>query len=160
MATLAAFLFAAIRPALAADVVVSGAWARATAPGQDSGAVYLTLKSPARLKLVDVASPVAGSAMFHWMAMQDGVMKMGRQERMSLLASEPLELKPGGSHIMLMDLKKPLKEGERVPLTLTFKRHDNSQFKVDVSAEVRPLTGAAPDDAAPAQAGHNHHDHR
>lgn len=136
------------------ELEVRNAWVRATAPGQEMAAAYMTLHSPIRLKLLAAKSSVAKSATLHWMAMQDGVMKMGELHSMSILANEPFELKPSGSHIMLGDLKKPLKAGDTVPLTLTFKRHDNSKFTVKVKAEVRTQDGSAPE-----QQHEHHHDH-
>ena len=106
----------------ASDAVeITNAWTRATAPGQQVGAAYMTLTSKADMALESVESPVAGSVEIHSMTMKDGVMRMRKLETLPLKADQPEHLAPGGFHLMLFDLKKPLKVGETVDFTLHFK---------------------------------------
>ena len=103
-----------------ADVTVSDPWVRGTVPAQRATGAFMRLQADQDLRLVAASSPVAGVAEVHEMLMQDNVMKMRRLDGIALGKGKPLELKPGGYHVMLMDLKQPLKAGEQVPLTLTF----------------------------------------
>ncbi|MEZ7829783.1 MAG: copper chaperone PCu(A)C [Brachymonas denitrificans] len=103
-----------------ADVTVSDPWVRGTVPAQRATGAFMRLQADQDLRLVAASSPVAGVAEIHEMVMQDNVMKMRRVDGIALGKGKPLELKPGGYHVMLMDLKQPLKAGEQVPLTLTF----------------------------------------
>lgn len=114
-------LFFLITSHAKADVLISDAWARANAPGQSVGAAYMTLKSPQDSTLFQVKSSAADSVEIHSMTMTNGVMKMRALETLPLLAGKPEKLAPGGFHLMLFDLKKPLKAGEKVTFTLSFK---------------------------------------
>lgn len=115
-------LLLAVGACQAADpVAASHGWARATAPGQDVGAAYLDLKSASDLTLVKVESPAADSVEIHKMAMKDGVMEMRMLETLELPAGQTVKLAPGGFHLMLFDLKKPLKAGDTLPVSLHFK---------------------------------------
>jgi len=105
-----------------AEVSISNAWVRENAPGQKIGAAYMTLKSPESRKLVYVEAPSnAGSVEIHSMSMSNGIMKMRMLEELTIEANEPVSLKPGSFHLMLMDLKKPLKAGDEVTFRLCFK---------------------------------------
>lgn len=134
-----ACIFAAtLMPAYAyADVTVSDAWARASRPGQKVGAAYMTLQSPEDTTLVKVESPAAGTIEIHSMSMNDGVMKMRMLENMPLKANESVKLAPGGFHLMLFDLEKPLTAGETVPFTLHFKDNAGKTSSVQADAPVR-----------------------
>jgi periplasmic copper chaperone A len=104
-----------------AEVTITDAWVRENAPGQKIGAAYMTLKSPEDTKLVYVeAAAVAGSVEIHSMTMNNGVMKMRMLEELTLEANKPASLKPGSFHLMMLDLKKPLKAGEKVTFRLCF----------------------------------------
>jgi copper(I)-binding protein len=119
----------------AADpVAISHAWARATAPGQDVGAAYLELKSAIDLTLTKAESPAASSVEVHKMSMKDGVMEMRMLETLELPAGQTVKLEPGGFHLMLFDLKKPLKAGENMRMTLHFKNKSGkeSSMKIDL----------------------------
>lgn len=117
----AAILLAGV-PAHAQSVDVQGAWARATVPGQMATGAFMSLSAKAPSRLVRAASPVAGVVEVHEMKMDGDVMKMRAVERgLELPAGKTVELKPGGYHVMLMDLKLPLKKDTMIPLTLTFK---------------------------------------
>lgn len=129
--------------AAAADAVsVKDAWVRATAPGQKVAGAYMELTSRAEAALVAAASPAAARAELHTMAMEGGVMKMRPVERVALPAGKTVKLAPGGLHVMLVDIKRPLKEGEKVALTLTVELADRTRATVAVEAPVRSLAGA------------------
>jgi hypothetical protein len=127
----------------AEPIAVTGAWARATAGGQKVGAAYMELAAPAGTALVAAETPVSARVELHTMSMEGGVMKMRPVEKIEVPAAGKVSLKPGGLHLMLIDLKQPLKEGSRVPITLTF-QSGAAKTTVSVEAEVRPLSGAAP----------------
>jgi copper(I)-binding protein len=94
--------------------------------------------------LVSASSPAAGITEIHEMAMEKDVMKMRQVSRLPVAPGKPAELKPGGYHVMLMDLKQPLKAGDSVPITLTFEKADKSRQTVEVKAEVRALGAPTP----------------
>ena len=126
--------------AYAADIKVSDVWARATAPGQENGSVGLVITSPTDARLIAVTSPAAASAEIHTMTMDGGVMKMRQLEFLPLPAQQPVTLGPGSEHLMLFGLKKPLKAGDKVPLTITVQYADKKTRKINITALVRPLT--------------------
>ena len=120
-------------------VTVTHAWVRATAPGQRVAGAYLEFSSAVPSTLVAVSSPVAGSAEIHSMRLENGVMQMRQLESLELPAKQMVKLEPGGLHLMLLDLKKPLKRGDKVPLRLTLQRTDRSKTVLEVQAEVRSV---------------------
>ena len=124
----------------AADIKVSDVWARATAPGQENGSVGLVITSPTDARLIAVTSPAAASAEIHTMTMEEGVMKMRQLEYLPLPAQQPVTLGPGSDHLMLFGLKKPLKAGDKVPLTITVQYANKKTSKINITAQVRPLT--------------------
>jgi copper(I)-binding protein len=124
--------------AFAADTVtVSNAWVRATAPGQEVGAAYLDMKSASDARLVKVETSAAGSVEIHSMAMKNGVMKMRMLEEMALPAGKTVSLAPGGFHLMLFDLKQPLKAGEKVLFTFIIKDRKGKATTQQVTAPIR-----------------------
>jgi copper(I)-binding protein len=140
---LTAALIAIALPA-AADVSVTGAWVRGTVAGQKSTGAFMQIKSPADTALVAVSSPAAKIAEVHSMKMEGGVMKMNAVDKLAVPAGQGVELKPGGYHVMLLDLVAPLKEGDSVPLKLTFEDKAGKKETLDVKAVVRPLAAGAP----------------
>ncbi len=134
-------------PLHAASLIVEDAWTRSTAPLQPVAGAFMKLTSDTNAVLVGASSPVAGRVEVHMMRMQDGVMFMRPVKSLFLPKGQTIELKPGGYHIMLMDLKQPFKVGETVPLILKI-RADNKVRTVSVKAEVRDMM-------AP-EAGHHH----
>lgn len=131
---------AAVLPsaASAADAIrVIDPWARATLPGQKVGGVYMEIVSPSDARLTGVSSPVAAAAEVHSMTMDGGTMRMRAVDALDLHAGKPVKLAPGGYHVMLFDLKKPLAAGEKVPLTLVIEEAGGRVYKVTVSAIVR-----------------------
>lgn len=131
----AALLFAA--QASASDVTVSGAWARASAPGQDNAAVSLHVTSQKDGRLIAVSSTASARAEFHAMKIDNGMMKMRQADSIPLPAKHDVAL-INGDHIMLIGLIKPLKAGDSVPLTLTVKFADNSTENIMVRVDVKP----------------------
>ena len=101
---------------------VSNAWARATPGKAENGAAYLTIQSPTPDRLLSVSTPVAKKAELHTMSMEGMVMKMRPLADLDIPAGQPVTLKPGGQHVMLLGLDAPLREGQSFPLTLTFEK--------------------------------------
>lgn len=120
-----------------AAVEVTDAWARATPPGQDVGAAYMNLKSDQKTKLVGTSSPVAGSVEIHEMSMTNGVMKMRMLKTMPLAAGKVVKLAPGGFHLMLFDLKKPLTAGETIEIELSLQDAQGKTSKQKVIVPVK-----------------------
>lgn len=105
----------------AAPVQVADALCRPTPNGRQSTGCYLTLTAPSDDRLTGVSSPVAGRVEIHESRMESNMMMMRElREGLLLPAGQPVELKPGGNHIMLMAVAEPLKAGDTVALTLTF----------------------------------------
>ena len=107
--------------ALAQDVEVTGAWARATVQGQTASGVFMHLTARQGARLVAASTPVAGVAEVHEMRMEGDVMKMAAlKDGLALPAGKTVDLQPGGYHLMLQDLKLPLKKESSIPLSLVF----------------------------------------
>jgi len=104
-----------------AEVKITDAWVRANAPGQSVSAAYMAFTSPQDSTLVYAETSVADSVEIHSMTMENGVMKMRMLEELTLKAGKPEKLAPGGFHLMLFGLPKPLKAGENVTFRLCFK---------------------------------------
>jgi copper(I)-binding protein len=128
-------------PVAAQSVEVKGAWIRGTVSGQKGTGAFMELTSRQAARLVAAASPAAGAVEIHSMKMEGGVMKMFAVDGVNLPANQTVKLAPGGYHVMLMDLKQTLKAGDRVPLKLTFEMADKKRETVDLSVEVRAVTG-------------------
>jgi copper(I)-binding protein len=124
---------------IAADAVqISNAWARATAPGQEVGAAYMTLKSATTLQVTQAETKIAEAVEIHEMTMKDGVMKMRMMEILDLPAGKEVHLEPGGFHFMLFDLKEPLKAGSSFDLILNIKDAQGKTSKQTVKVPVKP----------------------
>ena len=134
----------AAAPLAVAQVTVSDPWVRGVVPGQMATGAFMRLTAAADATLVDAASPAARIVEIHEMKMEGGVMKMSAIDRLPLPAGKVVELKPGGYHVMLMDLVAPLKEGDTVPITLTVADKAGKTQKVEVRAAVRALTAGPP----------------
>jgi copper(I)-binding protein len=119
------------------EVEISNAWTRATAPGQQVGASYMVLTSKSDLSLEKAESTAAGNVEIHSMTMKNGVMQMRMLDRLPLKANQPEKLEPGGFHLMLFDLKKPLKAGESVDFTLHFKDSAGKTTQLQISSPVK-----------------------
>jgi len=125
------------------DLVIEHPYARATPPGAKAGGAFLTIRNKGSTadRLVDASTPAAKFVEIHEMWMDAGVMKMRAIPGIDIKPGAKAELKPGGFHIMLLDLKQPLQSGDRIPMTLVFEKAG----KVEVSVAVEGMTaGAAP----------------
>lgn len=128
--------------ALAQNVDVKDAWARATVQGQKASGAFMTLTAKADTTLVGVASSVAGVAEVHEMKMDGNTMQMrALTEGLRLPAGKAVALKPGSFHLMLMDLKVPLQKDTTIPLTLRFKDAKGVESTLDLKV---PVTTSAP----------------
>ena len=122
-----------------ANVEVKDAWVRSTVVGQMGTGAFMKITAKVGTQLVGVSSPVAGVGEVHEMKMEGDVMKMRAVPQLDLPAGRAVELKPGGYHVMLMDLKQPLIKDTKVPLTLTFKDAKGVQSKLELSVPVSTL---------------------
>jgi periplasmic copper chaperone A len=125
----------------AQTVEVKEAWVRATVPGQMGTGAFMKITAGQDTRLVGVSTPVAGVAELHEMKMEGDIMRMRALPGLDLPAGKTVELKAGGNHLMMMDLKKPLPKGSSVPLTLRFKDAKGTESKIDV---VVPVNAIAP----------------
>ena len=149
---LAALLVAAAWPVQAhefkvGDLQVDHPWARATAGNAPNGAAYLTVQNAGHHadRLVAAESPVAAKVELHTHTMDGGIMRMRRIDAVEVHPGEPAVFAPGGNHIMLLGLRKALKEGDEFPLTLTFA----NAGKVTVQVEVAGVASMGPDHGSP-----------
>ncbi|WP_269532446.1 copper chaperone PCu(A)C [Chitinimonas sp. BJYL2] len=151
---IAALLFAAtLAPALAHEfkagsLTIHHPWARATPPGAPVAGAFLKINNTGVADaLIGVEAPtLAGMAELHTMSHEGGVMKMRQLDRIAIPAKGSATLKPGSDHIMLMGLKQPLKEGDKLPLTLKFEKAGS--VKVEIKVESMTV------DPASLHAGH------
>ena len=123
-----------------AQTTVKDAWVRGTVAGQKATGLFAQLTSAGGGKLVAVASPLAGVAEIHEMAMDGNVMKMRAVPAIDLPAGKTVELKPGGYHVMLMDLKQELKAGDAVPVTLVVEGAGGKRESIELKAPVKALS--------------------
>ncbi len=130
-----------------AQLRIAQPWSRETAVGQDAGGAFMTIvnKGDEPDRLVGGTTPVAGDVQIHTVDMTGGVMRMRQLgDGLEIPAGGSVALKPGGFHIMLMQLARPLKDGERVPITLEFAQAG----KIEVQLDVRSIADGAPEGAA------------
>ncbi len=137
--------------AAAAQVQVKDAWARPAVPGQSGTGAFMTLTAPQGAKLVSATSPVAGVTELHEMSMEGNVMKMRAIPSLDLPAGRAVELKSGGHHLMLMDLKQPLKAGDTFTVELKIIDAQGKPATVPVQVQVRA--------GAPVNHHHSAHQH-
>ena len=136
----------------AQTVEVKNAWARATVQGQKATGAFMQITAPAASTLVSVSTPVAGVAEIHEMKMDADVMRMRPLPKgLELPAGKAVQLKPGGYHLMLMDLKLPLQKDTTIPITLTLRDSKGVQSTQDLRV---PVLSAAP--AGQAEHQHKH----
>jgi copper(I)-binding protein len=160
-----ASLLVAAGPAMAHEytaggITVAHPWARATPGGAKVGGAYLEIKAAAGTsdRLLAVKTPAAGSAELHNHIMEKGIARMRRVDAIAVPAGKSVVLKPGGYHLMLGDLKAPLKEGDLLKLTLVFEKAG----EIEVEATVEPLGAMGPhgfdrQPGAPAASGAHKH---
>ena len=160
LVTAAAGLLLASSALYAQGVDVSKAWVRSTVQGQKASGGFMTLTAKDATQLVGVSTPVAGVAEVHEMKMDGDVMKMRALPALDLPAGKAVELKPGGYHLMLMELKQPLNKGSEVPLTLHFKDAKGVESQMQVMASVSlTAPGAASTKAGDKPEAHGTHAH-
>src|SRR5258707_8737236 len=135
-AVLAYFLAPALAEEVkAGDLVITQAWSRATPGGAKVGGGYLTIqnKGSAADRLIGGAADVADKVQVHEMATTNGVMTMRPLDKgLSIEPGKTVKLAPGGYHLMLLDLKSPLKQGDKVPVTLEFEKAGKVKLSLDV----------------------------
>lgn len=136
-------------------LLVEGAWVRAGA-SQTGTAAYMRLTAREPLTLVGVATPAAGVAEVHEMKLEGDIMRMRALTHLDLPAGRAIELRPGGLHLMLMDLKAPPRAGTRMPLTLLVRDAKGAQRRIALELPVTatapgPAGGARVEPAAPAR---------
>lgn len=127
--------------AFKASVILTDGWLRATAEGQEVGAAYISLTSRKSSTLVTVKTDVADRVEMHSMSMDNGVMKMRHIEMLDLPENKTVRLAPGGFHLMLFDLKKPLKAGDHATFKLIFKAQNGRKFTQTL---IMPILADAP----------------
>ena len=120
-------------------MTATDAWVRGTVPAQKTTGAFVTLRSTEDARLVGVASPMARSAEIHESEMANGTMSMKEVGFVALPAGKRVELKPGGYHVMLFGVAKPLGAGDSVPLVLTLEDPSGKRSTLHVEAAVRPL---------------------
>jgi copper(I)-binding protein len=136
------FLLSLVSTSVFSQVEIIDAWSRATPPGAKVAAGYLTIrnKSASPDRLVGASSAIAARVETHIVEKQGEVMRMREVKGYDVPAKGSFELKPGGPHLMLVDIRRPLKAGEKIPLVLRFQ----NAGEVRIDLEVKPLgaTGA------------------
>jgi copper(I)-binding protein len=118
----------------ATPVKIEDPWTRATAPGAKVGAGYMKITSTAPDRLVGASTPAAGRVELHVTSKEGDVMRMREVKAYDIPAKGGFELKPGGAHLMLVDLKAPLKQGTKVPVTLRFEKAGEVKVELQVRA--------------------------
>ncbi len=147
-----------------APVQVDDAWVRASVPGQSGTGAFMRLTARQPLTLVGIRTPAAGVGEIHEMRLDGDVMRMRAITQMPLPPGQAVELRPGGHHLMLMDLKAPLVSGARVPLTLVLRDAHGAEVRMDLQVPVSlraPGTASAASAPAPSPGhSHGHSQHR
>jgi periplasmic copper chaperone A len=119
----------------AGDLIITQAWSRATPGGAKIAGGYLTIenKGAATDRLIGAAADVAGKVEVHEMSMKNGVMTMRALDKgLAIEPGKTVKFAPGGYHLMLMDLKSPLKQGDKLPVTLEFEKAGKVKLAFDV----------------------------
>jgi len=125
----------------AQEISVKDAWIRGMVQGQSATGAFMELTGKSNARLVGVTSLATKTVEVHNMKVENGVMKMFPVDGVDLPAGKPVKLAPGGYHVMLMNLQKPLNAGDKVPLQLTFELANKKREIVKLSVEVRDLKG-------------------
>jgi len=134
-----AFALSLFSLAVSGEVTVKDAWVRGTVAAQTTTGAFMTITSSEEAKLVGARSGIAKMTEIHQSMLMDGVNHMHAAEAVALPAGKSIELKPGGYHVMLMGLAKPVAAGQKVPIELTVEDKRGKRSKIEVQAEVRPL---------------------
>ena len=140
-----------------AQLQVKDAWVRQVVQGQPGTGAFMTLQASESLTITAASSPLVGVAQLHSMSMEGNVMKMAPVDALPLAAGQSLTLKPGGYHVMLMDLKEGFSKQTSVPLTLIYKTASgkNSSMVLNV-----PVLASAPSPQSAAQVPMDHSGHK
>lgn len=156
IATVAALACSAV---FAHNVEVKNAWVRAAVPGQTATGAFMTLTAKDSVRLMGGISAVAGVTEVHEMKMDGDIMRMrALPDGLALPAGEPVQLKPGSYHIMLMDLKAPVTKDSSVPLTLVFKDAKGVESRLELKVPVAVTAPGMPASSAPTM-NHSKHAH-
>ena len=116
-------------------IKIENAYTRATVPGQQVAGGFMKIENKgATDQLLSASSPAAGEVQLHEMAMDGNVMKMRQVKDIAVPAGGAVELKPGGLHLMFMNIKTPLAAGETVPVKLKFAKAGEVEVKMPVNA--------------------------
>lgn len=140
---LAATLLLACSALQAQTVDVKDAWVRSTVPGQQGTGAFMNITAKEAATLVGASSPVAGVVEVHEMKMEGDVMKMRAMPSLALPAGQTVQLKPGGYHVMMMELRQTLPKGSTVPLTLRFKDAKGAESQVELKVPVSTMAPGA-----------------
>ncbi|MBI3140979.1 MAG: copper chaperone PCu(A)C [Rhodocyclales bacterium] len=124
-----------------AEVKVDSPRVRGTTSTQKATGAFMTIVSSESATLVAAASPLAGKVEIHEMHMDGAVMRMRRVDEIRLPAGKPVDLNPGGYHIMLMALREQLHAGAKVPLTLKIRNGNGAMTEVALMARVTSVDG-------------------
>ena len=124
-------------PVVAQVVSVKDPWVRSTVPRQKATAAYMEITAGRASRLLEASSPVAGVVEIHEMRMDKDVMRMRAVPALDLPAGQPVALEPGGYHVMLMDLKGQVKDGDTVPVTLVVEGKDGKRQNIEIKASAR-----------------------
>jgi copper(I)-binding protein len=135
---------------------VEGAWVRSSVAGQQGTGAFMKLTAKEPMQLVGASTPVAGTADVHEMKMEGEVMRMRAVPALDLPAGQTVELKPGGYHLMLQDLKQPLQPGSVVPVTLLFRSAKGEETKLELKL---PVAAQAPGTIPGSAAAEHMHKH-
>jgi len=129
-------LLSLVSTSVFSQVQISDAWSRATPPGAKIAAGYLTIRNQGATadRLIGASSPAAARVEPHVTEKQGEVMRMREVKGYDVPAKGSYELKPGGAHLMLVDIKRPLKEGDKVPLVLRFQKAGEVKVDLEVKA--------------------------
>lgn len=119
------------------SIEIKNQWVRASNDVQDVSAAYMTIVSNEDTSLIAIDSDVADVIEIHSMSMENGVMKMRMLDTLDLIADKPTELSPGGFHLMLFDLKKPLTAGKEAHFTLHFKNKAGQEKTISITSPIK-----------------------
>ncbi len=139
-----------------AGIQIDGAWVRTAVPGQQGTGGFMKITAKQDMTLVGISSPVAGVSEVHEMSMDGGVMKMrALPNGIDLPAGKTVELKPGGMHLMLMDLKQALTKDSTIPVTLMFKDKAGKDLKMEIKVPVSARAPVGAGTSSPHQMDHH-----
>jgi copper(I)-binding protein len=125
------------RPAWAQSASVKDPWVRTTVPRQRSSSVYMDITALRAARLIEASSPVAGVVEIHEMSMENNVMRMRAIPSLDLPSGVTVSLRPGGYHVMLMDLRTHIRAGDRIPLSLVIELRDGRRETLEIRALAR-----------------------